>query len=120
LTVAGWGNTLAQPIPGGLSFPDRMREAEVPVIDQNGCAQEYTVPGFVITAHMLCAGASGSGIDACQGDSGGPLFTQDRGGFVEVGIVSFGEGCADGFPGVYTRISNPDINGFITGALASG
>jgi secreted trypsin-like serine protease len=120
LTVAGWGNTLAQPIPGGLNFPDRMREASVPVINQNPCAQEYAVPGFTITAHMLCAGAPGSGVDACQGDSGGPLFTQDPFGFVQVGIVSFGEGCAGGFPGVYTRLSNPDINDFITKTLAGG
>ena len=120
LTVAGWGNTLAQPIPGGLNFPDRMREADVPVIDQASCAQEYTVPGYVITAHMICAGAPHSGVDACQGDSGGPLFAPEQGGFVEVGIVSFGEGCADGFPGVYTRISNPDINDFITGTFNGG
>ncbi|HEU0114967.1 MAG TPA: serine protease [Thermomicrobiales bacterium] len=120
LTVAGWGNTLAQPIPGGLDFPDRMREANVPVIDQNSCAQEYTVPGFVVTPHMICAGQPGSGVDACQGDSGGPLFAPEQGGFVEVGIVSFGEGCADGFPGVYTRLSNPDINQFIADTLAGG
>jgi secreted trypsin-like serine protease len=120
LTVAGWGNTLAQPIPGGSNFPNRMREASVPVINQNSCAQEYAVSGFTITAHMLCAGAPGSGVDACQGDSGGPLFTQEPFGFVQVGIVSYGEGCADGFPGVYTRLSNPDINEFITKTLAGG
>ena len=78
LTVAGWGNALAQPIPGGLNFPDRMREASVPVIDQNSCAQEYAVPGFTITAHMLCAGAPRSGVDAVKATAAAHFSRQTR------------------------------------------
>jgi secreted trypsin-like serine protease len=52
--------------------------------------------------------------DACQGDSGGPLFAQDHNGFVQVGVASWGEGCASGFPGVYTRLSDPTIADFIS------
>jgi hypothetical protein len=44
-----------------------------------------------------------------QGDSGGPLQcrTSKRGPWMLVGITSFGSGCAyEGYPDVYTKISN--------------
>jgi len=43
--------------------------------------------------------------DSCDGDSGGPLVAQIGGVHKQVGIVSWGDGCADGFPGVYSRIA---------------
>lgn len=56
-----------------------------------------------VTSGMVCAGASDPPRDACQGDSGGPLVVN----YTLVGIVSWGEGCADtAYPGVYTRVSN--------------
>ena len=61
---------------------------------------------------MFCAGhLENQEKDTCQGDSGGPLVTPifDRDGhprYELAGITSWGIGCADGFPGVYTRVSN--------------
>ena len=36
---------------------------------------------------------------------GGPLFVStDDGEYIQVGIVSYGYGCATQYPGVYTRV----------------
>jgi secreted trypsin-like serine protease len=65
---------------------------------------------------MICAGQSGQ--DSCWGDSGGPLFAASQGGYIQVGIVSWGGGCAaPDRPGVYTRVSA--IADFIQNATAS-
>lgn len=46
-----------------------------------------------------------------QYDSGGPLVDNQG---VQVGIVSFGHGCANAqYPGVYTHIGSSDVRGFI-------
>lgn len=52
---------------------------------------------------MLCAGYTSGGKDACQGDSGGPLVS----GSTQVGIVSWGRGCAAAnYPGVYASVAS--------------
>eukprot|EP00192_Tetraselmis_astigmatica_P003225 CAMPEP_0117674750 /NCGR_PEP_ID=MMETSP0804-20121206/15212_1 /TAXON_ID=1074897 /ORGANISM="Tetraselmis astigmatica, Strain CCMP880" /LENGTH=559 /DNA_ID=CAMNT_0005483655 /DNA_START=132 /DNA_END=1811 /DNA_ORIENTATION=+ len=102
LTVAGWGVTEA----GGGS--DTLREVKVDYMTHGDCKAAYG--SDMVTADMMCAAAAGK--DSCQGDSGGPLFVKDKddeGNYlkdVQVGIVSWGFGCADpSFPGVYSRVS---------------
>jgi transmembrane protease serine 9 len=69
--------------------------------------------GPIVDDSMICAGGAEPNStaelvqDACEGDSGGPLVAEAAdGSAVQVGIVSWGEGC--GIPavhGVYTRLA---------------
>jgi secreted trypsin-like serine protease len=114
-TVAGWGNTFANPPdpPGEPNFPDRMQQVQVPIYSdasaKQALGQDY-VPEVMIPA------GGKNGIDTCQGDSGGPLFTQVSGKYTQIGITSWGIGCAAGKPGVYAEVNNPSIRDFITKA----
>lgn len=97
----GWGHTENDP-PGTPSFPRRLREVELPMASDTDCADAYS---DFERPEMVCAGFDAGGADTCQGDSGGPLLVPlGDGTHLQVGIVSWGSGCADaGFFGVYTR-----------------
>lgn len=108
VTVTGWGDTSF----GGVGSKV-LREVSFPVVPQRQCNASYaktassTFPRG-ITNEFICAGLEEGGKDACQGDSGGPLVMNTvENKWVQVGVVSFGYGCAQpGFPGVYTRVEN--------------
>jgi secreted trypsin-like serine protease len=98
----GWGATHT-----GGAQQTRLRTVLVPYVADKACAKAYRGESFV-PSDMICAGnLKHGGVDSCQGDSGGPLVRRDdHGGYVEVGIVSWGDGCAQaGYPGVYTQVS---------------
>jgi secreted trypsin-like serine protease len=101
LTVTGWGAT----VEGG-SGSDTLRAAGVPTVSNGICNAPQSYGGRV-TANMFCAGNREGGVDSCQGDSGGPIWTTMGGKETLVGVVSFGDGCADKLKyGVYTRLAN--------------
>jgi secreted trypsin-like serine protease len=115
LTIAGYGNTRQQS-PGGPEsnrYPNRMREAEVPVVSDRRAKRIYREE----YSKDLMVAAGREGKDSCDGDSGGPLFERtDRGRF-QVGITSFGAGCGTrGLPGVYTEVNSDQIRPFIVKA----
>ena len=82
------------------SYSQELLKVDVDVTPFEEC---NTLFGDLTESIMLCAGTEAGGRDACQGDSGGPLLSSTN---VQVGIVSFGDGCArPGVPAVYTRVS---------------
>ncbi|KAK3553112.1 hypothetical protein QTP86_031692, partial [Hemibagrus guttatus] len=112
-----------------LPYPQTLQEVQVLTLSNNDCAKVYG--SNVILDNMICAGVPEGGKDSCQGDSGGPLVFKQNTTWVQVGIVSFGSGCAKpNSPGVYTRVSyyqdwiNSQINnnkpGFITSISSHG
>ena len=87
---------------------DILQEVDVKVIGNQLCNGEDAYNGYVNREAMMCAGLMEGGKDACSGDSGGPLFEKKYdGSMVQMGLVSFGNGCARANrPGVYTRLSS--------------
>lgn len=89
-----------------------MRQVSVPIVSDRTARRAYSSQYFPTL--MVAAGVSGK--DSCQGDSGGPLFNPGSTS-TQVGIVSFGRGCARaGYPGVYTEVNNPRVSTFIVNA----
>ena len=117
-TVTGWGylydaDAFQKKYPGteidwNSITPTDLQEVEVPVQNFDACRASYTSQGANdIPEGQMCAGLKHGGKDSCQGDSGGPLVAPDpsnKKAFVQVGIVSWGRGCAQPkLFGIYTR-----------------
>jgi trypsin len=93
-TVMGWGTTSS----GGFSS-NVLLSVDVDVYGKAECISKY--PANSITDRMFCAAAPNK--DSCQGDSGGPII--DKTTEKQIGIVSWGYGCADpNHPGVYAKV----------------
>ena len=110
LTVAGLGRTSE-----GGSSPSRLQEVDVPLVSDSTCRQaggNYTTVGEV----SFCAGIPQGGIDSCQGDSGGPIVINRGGVITQLGVVSWGIGCArPGMYGVYSDIAA--MRNFVNGVI---
>jgi secreted trypsin-like serine protease len=136
--ASGWGDLT--PEPGGApSYPLRLHKTRVPLIATPLCEEAYATIEQPITPRMMCAGGAlaetgmraegarppasveGRGHpDSCYGDSGGPLVApgsaggSSPAGEVLLGLVDFGNGCAQaGYPGVYLRITDPAVARFL-------
>lgn len=109
ITVTGWGATSS-----GGDVSNTLQKVDVPIVSNAQCSEMYGSNGS-ITANMFCAGdTTDGGEDSCQGDSGGPVIKNDASGRpVLLGVVSWGNGCADPlYPGVYAKVST--LSSFVT------
>ncbi len=122
-TIVGWGVTevgLDGKPKSNARLADELHEADLPIVDITTC--RLAMGSGNVTANMICAGFPDGGVDSCIGDSGGPLLVRQGGVYRQVGIVSFGDGCAraDRY-GVYTRVpAFADWISELTGVSAPG
>ena len=115
-TVIGWGAL----DPNQPFFPSELYQVQIPVVNSSSCHAVYDQIGY--TDNMFCAGYAAGGKDSCKADSGGPLMVTQNGKSVQVGVTSWGVGCAEpGHYGVYTRLSKFDnwIEGYTKPASTS-
>jgi len=102
--VAGWGSTSETDDSSPV-----LRQVDLQYLSNELCTSDEFGYGPIIDDEtMMCA--IGNGKDACFGDSGGPLIVADPNADsatsdVQIGLVSWGFGCADPFyPGVYAKV----------------
>jgi hypothetical protein len=114
-SVAGFGLTTAQPIEGAHSgsLSSQLLQVDIPVVARASCAQilgkhyDASTVAKVIDDATVCAGDPTGGKDSCNGDSGGPLAINTGTGRVQIGVVSWGPGCAQvDTVGVYASVGN--------------
>lgn len=110
VTVYGYGDVDDSKTITRLSR--EVLKADLRVVSKEDCeaiqaefqGQNVTLAGYIDEKTMICAKHPDR--DSCQGDSGGPLVRHRKDGSTElVGIVSWGVGCANEFPGVYATAS---------------
>jgi hypothetical protein len=112
LTVYGFGavRSLGPPV-------DHLLAGVVRHVSHDDCNNDNRYRGAVKLDQMLCANGTaeaprqcavaipGLAVDACQMDSGGPLLVSTADGPLQVGVVSWGDGCGTELkPGVYARV----------------
>ncbi|KAB0792166.1 hypothetical protein PPYR_14125 [Photinus pyralis] len=98
--VTGWGA-----VHSNGPAAQQLQVAEVFEEDRDACNKAFRGK---ITDRMICFKADGR--DSCQGDSGGPLVSDGH----QVGIVSWGHGCANPeYPGVYSHLNNAVLRKYV-------
>lgn len=104
-TVVGWGKTCET-----CMTTQHLREVSVPLWAPLDCRALYPE----LNHRQVCAGLAGGGKDSCQGDSGGSLLAWNVDHWEQLGVVSWGIGCAKpNAPGVYSDLRAPELRAWI-------
>lgn len=108
-TVIGHGSA----VPGGPSSPDP-RKVAVPIQSDTTMADPSRYGIAFDPATMVGAGPLAGGQGFCQGDDGGPLVVTATPQDLQIGAVSFSDGCAQAdLPGVYSELYQGDLAAFV-------
>jgi secreted trypsin-like serine protease len=98
LSVVGWGTLTENGTPAR-----ELQQVRVVTLAND---DERCINSSYDKQRQFCAMVDGGGKDSCQGDSGGPIHQWLDDHWEQVGIVSYGKGCAlPTNPGIYTRLS---------------
>uniref|UniRef100_A0A7G3ADZ2 Phenoloxidase-activating factor 2 n=1 Tax=Lutzomyia longipalpis TaxID=7200 RepID=A0A7G3ADZ2_LUTLO len=107
--ASGWGKDV---FGKAGKYSVIMKRVQLPMVPFRQCeaALQKTRlgPSFRLDSTFVCAGGI-PGIDTCTGDGGAPLVcpigasTSNR--YVQTGIVSWGIGCKEDHPAVYTHVA---------------
>jgi V8-like Glu-specific endopeptidase len=101
LQVSGFGKQAESGV--NSVYSSTLHSVDVPFISYNICKTNFYSD---LTQDVVCAGYVNGAKDACQGDSGGPMFIDDGDDQYQIGVVSWGIGCArPGIPGVYASVA---------------
>lgn len=106
-TASGWGAHEA-----GGDVKNIMKKVDLAVVPRDRCQDQFRTirksQTYELHESYLCAGGE-VGKDTCTGDRGSPLVCPvnedypDQ--YVQTGIVSWGRGCGQGIPGIYSNIA---------------
>jgi len=114
--VAAWGKDL-----------HRQREIDLPLVTKSDCERrlgpifrERGIPNWRPKPSEVCAGGV-RGKDTCDGEGGAPLVCYDKGSdqYFALGLVSYGFGCNNTRPAVYTNLADPSVKDFITSSFGN-
>jgi secreted trypsin-like serine protease len=83
-----------------------LSKVDATLVPPTRCSRVYSAS--TLTRNMLCTDTAALNLDLCQYDDGSPLVVSNgRGGYVQAGIVSWGNDCATpANPTVSTRLAN--------------
>lgn len=96
--ASGWGKNS---YGSNGKYQEILKKVELPLVDNKKCQNLLRISRlgrfFRLHKSFLCAG--GNGLDTCKGDGGSPLMCLKSGRYYQVGIVSWGIGCGNEYPG---------------------